>query len=177
MRPKTPGTRLPLSWSIDQDLLSPARRVLRGPFHFDAQFPRGFERPIRLAQHFPAHQNNVRLALTNDLVRLPGFADQANGGGRQPGFMANALGEGDLVAGRDGNDGARNKPPEEQSTKSTPSGLTCRASSADCAMSQPPSTQSVAEMRINNGRFSGHTRRTAWTVSRTSRARFSREPP
>src|SRR5688500_4927256 len=51
-------------------------------------------------------------------------------------------------------------PPDEQSTKSTPSGFNAFASSTDWSMSHPPSTQSVAERRINNGSSCGHASRT-----------------
>src|SRR2546428_4256379 len=68
-------------------------------------------------------------------------------------------------------------PPEEQSTKSTPSVRRLRANSTACSISQPPSTQSVDEMRINSGNRSGQKRRTLPTTSRTIRVRFSKEPP
>ena len=41
----------------------------------------------------------------------------------------------------------------------------------------PPSIQSVAEMRTNSGARSGHEPRTAATISRNIRVRFSNEPP
>ena len=44
-------------------------------------------------------------------------------------------------------------------------------------MSQPPSTQSVDEMRMKSGSSRGQTPRTARTTSRTMRVRFSKEPP
>ena len=68
-------------------------------------------------------------------------------------------------------------PPDEQSTRSTPRAFSRRASSTDWSASQPPSTQSVAEMRTKSGWRSGQTARTASTTSSTSRVRFSNDPP
>ena len=68
-------------------------------------------------------------------------------------------------------------PPDEQSIRSMPRSRRRRASSTDCSMSQPPSTQSVDEMRTNSGQRSGRSARTARTVSRRKRVRFSNEPP
>ena len=44
-------------------------------------------------------------------------------------------------------------------------------------MSQPPSAQSVAEIRTNSGSRSGQTARTASTTSRHRRMRLSNDPP
>ena len=44
-------------------------------------------------------------------------------------------------------------------------------------MSQPPSAQSVAEIRTKSGRFDGQALRTAPTTSHSSRMRFSNDPP
>ena len=48
-------------------------------------------------------------------------------------------------------------PPEDESMRSTPSGLTCRARAMESSMVQPPSVQSEAEMRSHKGRRSGQT--------------------
>ncbi len=58
--------------------------------------------------------------------------------------------------------------------RSTLSGPSDSARATDCSMSQPPGTQSVAEMRTNRGYPSGQTRRTAVTTSRRRRVRFSK---
>ena len=49
--------------------------------------------------------------------------------------------------------------------RSTPSGTSSRASSTDCATSQPPSAQSVAEIRTKSGSREGQTSRTPLTTS------------
>jgi hypothetical protein len=68
-------------------------------------------------------------------------------------------------------------PPEDESMRSTPSGLTCRARAMESSMVQPPSVQSEAEMRSHRGRRSGQTLRTASMISRRMRVRFSKLPP
>src|SRR5207249_9921086 len=55
--------------------------------------------------------------------------------------------------------------------------LQLAASVTDSLIFQPPSTQSVDEMRRNNGNSFGHSDRTAAMISRHSRVRFSNEPP
>ena len=52
-----------------------------------------------------------------------------------------------------------------------------RARTTDCSRSQPPSTQSVAEMRTRTGRSTGKASRTACATSSGRRIRFSRLPP
>ncbi len=61
--------------------------------------------------------------------------------------------------------------------RSTPSSLSRQDSSTDWSMSQPPSTQSVAEIRTNSGSSSGITPRSRSATRRTRRIRFSRLPP
>jgi len=68
-------------------------------------------------------------------------------------------------------------PPLEQSTTSTPSGLSCAAKATESSPVHPPSVQSAAEIRMNSGSDSGQTSRTALTTSRTIRVRFSKAPP
>src|SRR3954452_15032655 len=61
--------------------------------------------------------------------------------------------------------------------RSTPVCFNSPASLTESLIFQPPSTQSVDEMRRNNGNSFGHSDRTAATISRQSRVRFSNEPP
>ncbi len=61
--------------------------------------------------------------------------------------------------------------------KSTPTAFNCFASSTDCSMSQPPSTQSVAEIRTNSGTSSGIWLRSLVATYRSKRILFSRLPP
>jgi hypothetical protein len=68
-------------------------------------------------------------------------------------------------------------PPELQSNRSTPNGFNLFASSTVWSMSQPPSIQSEAEIRIASGSDSGHAARTRFAVSTANRIRFSNEPP
>ena len=68
-------------------------------------------------------------------------------------------------------------PPDEQSIKSTPRGLSARASSTLSSIVHPPCAQSVVESRTNRGRVSGQTARTAVTISFNSRVRFRKLPP
>src|SRR5438874_1869836 len=60
--------------------------------------------------------------------------------------------------------------------RSTPICFNSPASLTDSLIVQPSSTQSVDEMRRNNGNSFGHSDRTAATISRQSRVRFSNEP-
>jgi 2,4-dienoyl-CoA reductase-like NADH-dependent reductase (Old Yellow Enzyme family) len=67
--------------------------------------------------------------------------------------------------------------PEETSIRSTPAAASSRESSTDSSTVQPPSAQSVAEMRTSSGLSSGQTARTARTTSRGKRTRLSKAPP
>src|SRR5215470_17881587 len=68
-------------------------------------------------------------------------------------------------------------PPEEQSTRSTPSDPTALARSTESSTVHPPSTQSVDEMRRNSGYFSGQTFLTAVITSESRRMRLAKAPP
>ena len=58
-----------------------------------------------------------------------------------------------------------------------PRASSARARATLCARSQPPSTQSVAEMRTPTATDDGTAARTASNTRNTSRIRFSRLPP
>jgi len=68
-------------------------------------------------------------------------------------------------------------PPEEQSNKSTPKGARILAKAIESSTVQPPSLQSVAEMRMNSGYCSGQLFLTAVTTSHNMRVRFEKVPP
>ena len=64
-------------------------------------------------------------------------------------------------------------PPDETSIRSTPSDLSSFANLTESFISQPPSAQSVAEMRTNSGVVVGIAARTAFVVSIRKRVLFS----
>ena len=64
-------------------------------------------------------------------------------------------------------------PPDETSIRSTPSDLSSFANLTESFISQPPSAQSVAEMRTKSGVFVGIAARTAFVVSIKKRVLFS----
>ena len=75
-----------------------------------AELARCGERPVGVAQHFAADQNEVGLAAANDVVGLLGRGDQADRRGRDRRFAADLRGELGLVAGADRHSGARREP-------------------------------------------------------------------
>ena len=68
-------------------------------------------------------------------------------------------------------------PPVETSTRSTPASRSSRARATESSPVQPPSTQSVAEIRTSSGVASGTAARTDSTTRSSSRVRLSKEPP
>ena len=154
-----------------------ALRVLRRPRRGLAELSRGAQRPVRVAQELARDDHRVGLPRADDLFGLGRGRDQTHGPGHHPGFLADALRERRLVARPHGNLRVMGVAADEQSMRSTPSPFSSRASSIDCSTSQPPSTQSVAEIRTKSGARSGQTVRTAAATSRKSRVRFSKLPP
>src|SRR4029078_5711497 len=67
--------------------------------------------------------------------------------------------------------------PDDTSIRSMPSSFARRANSIDCSISQPPLTQSVAEMRMKTGSPRGTRALTVSATRKGSRMRFSRLPP
>ena len=67
--------------------------------------------------------------------------------------------------------------PVETSMMSTPQCFAMSLSSIASDRLNPPSTQSVAEIRIDSGLVCGQASRTASVMRSRSRARFSSEPP
>ena len=60
------------------------------------------ERPVGIAEHFAGEEDEIGLAVGDDCVGLLRIGDHADGGGGDGGFGADARGEGNLVAGADG---------------------------------------------------------------------------
>jgi hypothetical protein len=60
------------------------------------------EGPVGFAEEFAGEEDDVGLSGADDLVGLGGVGDHADGSGGEGGFAADAVGEGDLVAGAEG---------------------------------------------------------------------------
>src|ERR1700730_2144892 len=110
----------------------------------------GSQWPVGIAQQLAGDKDRVRLSGPDDLLGLNWGSDHPNRACHDSSFLTNPLSKRRLVA---------------------------RTGAIDCARSHPPSTQSVAEMRTNNGAPFGHEDRTAATTSRHNRVRFSNDPP
>ena len=107
-----------------------------------------------------------------------GVGDQADRAGRHGRLAPDPLARtAPDSPGRPGSARRARVPPDEQSTRSTPSSASRRASATDCSTSQPPSAQSVAEIRTNSGSSPGHARAPRSATSSSSRMRLSNEPP
>jgi hypothetical protein len=76
--------------------------VLDGPVAGLVEVGGGAEGPVGIAEEFAGERDYVGLAGADDLVGLGGLGDHADGAGGEAGFAADAVGEGDLVAGADG---------------------------------------------------------------------------
>ena len=130
----------------------PGPEVLVRPRSLSLELESGAKRPVRITQELAGHDNEVQLAGSKDVVRLLGRGDQAERAGEDARFAADAFRKSGLIPGPKGMSALATLPPEEQSIRSTPSAFRVRASSTDCSMSQPPSTQSVADTLTKSGR-------------------------
>ena len=110
-------------------------------------------------------------------VGLRGLGDHADRGGGDAGFGADACGKGDLVAGADGD--LRIAAPAAGGDVDEVDAVLAEtlARSTDSSRVQPPSAQSVAEMRTKGADAAGQALRTASTTWRGRRMRFSKVPP
>jgi hypothetical protein len=159
----------------NQALAEAGAFVLFGPGDLLLEDVGGAQRPVGIAEQFASQQDEVGLPGGDDVLGLLGRGDHADGSSEDSGCLAaDALGKGSLIAGAERNFAEGTMPPEEQSMRSTPRGLTCRARAMESSMVQPPSVQSEAEMRSHRGRRSGQTLRTASMISRRMRVRFSK---
>ena len=145
-----------------------ARRYCEGQAALVAQLCGGFQRPVRLAQQLARQQHHVGFAAADDVVGLRGAGDQADGAGRDAGLARGCARR--TAPGSRARPGSR--PSGRGRRRSSRSGrrrasFSRRASATDCSMSQPPSAQSVPEMRTNSGQSLGHAARTARTTSRS----------
>ena len=62
----------------------------------------GVHGPVGIAEEFTSQQDQVGLAVANDLIGLGRLRDHAHGTGGNSGFAADAVGEGRLVTGAEG---------------------------------------------------------------------------
>ena len=112
--------------------------------------------PIRFPQQFPPDKDEVRLAARDDFIRVLRIGNQAHAAGPDSRFLADAPGKRDLVApwrpesSRRASFRRRRRRSDPRQAPSAPWQRT-----TDCSMSQPPSTQSVAEIRTNKGSSCG----------------------
>ena len=67
------------------------------------EFLCGVQRPVGIAEKFACKQDEIGLAAAEDVVGLSRAGNHADGAGGEAGFAADALGEGGLIAGADGN--------------------------------------------------------------------------
>jgi len=66
------------------------------------EFVGGAEGPVGFTEKLAGQEDDVGLMGADDLVGLGGVGDHADGAGGEAGFAANAVGEGYLVTGADG---------------------------------------------------------------------------
>ena len=114
-----------------------------------AQALRGVERPVGIAQHLASQQHDVGVSLAN-LLRLFGVGDHADRGGGDPRLAPDSGRERNLIAGAERNFAASDIAARGAIDESTPCLQPAREFDV-CSTSQPPSVQSVAEMRTNSG--------------------------
>ena len=76
--------------------------VLDGPAGGLVELVGGAEGPVGFTEEFAGEEDYVGLTGADDLVGLGGVGDHADGTGGEAGFAADAVGEGYLIAGADG---------------------------------------------------------------------------
>jgi len=93
------------------DLRSPRSSVLRwrGQPVFSAECASRVRRPIRIPQQFPGQKHEICFSSSHNLASFFRLRYEANGGGGNAGFAANALGEWNLVARCDWDFGVRHR--------------------------------------------------------------------
>ena len=153
-------------------------QILFGPACRFAQCGRCVHRPIGIAQHGAGQEHKISLALRDDGVGLRRLGDEPNRGRCNAGFAADSGGKAEpenreqQESSRWARVRPRKHPPDPRRARAAAS-----QAATDSSGFQPPSAQSVAEMRTNSGKRSGHTPRTASTTSSTRRMRLSKLPP
>jgi len=78
---------------------------LNGPFDVCSERFCGVERPVGIAQHRAGEQDDVGFAFGDSLLGFEGRVDHADGSGGDCCVAADGLGEGNLIAGGDGDFG------------------------------------------------------------------------
>src|SRR5262245_57504344 len=73
-------------------------QVLGRPIDLLTKLTRGAEWPVRIAQKLTREQNTVRLSARDDLVRLSGIGDEADGASGDARLATDALRERHLIA-------------------------------------------------------------------------------
>ena len=142
-----------------------------------AELGRRVPGPARVGEHAPCERDHVGLAGGDDLLRLTRLGDEPDGDRRDARGRPDRRGERHLIPGPDRTIWSGEMPPLDASIQSTPSRRSSSANASVWSMSQPPSTQSVAETRTPSGRSAGQVSRTAATTSSGKRILCSSEPP
>src|ERR1700690_1421449 len=75
----------------------PSAFVLHRPIDLHAEFLRGVERPVRVAQQLPGGGHDVRLSGRDDLIRLRRVRDEADGRAHHAGLPSYAFGKRRLI--------------------------------------------------------------------------------
>ena len=139
--------------------------ILKWPRWLFSQRDGGFDGPVGLAEHFAGEQRQVGFAAHDDLVglmRVGYFADGS--GGDFPAFSRIEQANGTWKPGATGIFAYGTRAPLEQSMRSTPRSFMLSRVPVDRSDPDPPSTQSVAEMRTKSGIESGIVPRIALTT-------------
>ena len=108
--------------------------------------------PVGIAEHFAGEEDEIGLALGDDGVGLMRVGDHADGSSGSGGFGADARGKGSLETGTDGDLCVRNQAAGGDVDEVDAVGTQETAEGDGVVWDQPPSTQSVAEMRTKSGR-------------------------
>jgi hypothetical protein len=138
----------------------------------------GTPRPARIEQDCPGQCDRIGLAIDQHRFRLSRLGDQADRDHRHRDLALDRLGEGQLVAGT-ARDLLRRMQPAARHMDEVAAARVQFLGQRQALLrrSQPPSTQSVAEMRMPSAIDSGTTALIASNTCSTRRMRFSSEPP
>ena len=135
------------------------------------------ERPVGIAQHLAREQNQIGLAVADDLVGLGGAGDHADGGGRNFGLAADPRRERNLIARAD-----RDLRLLDIAARGAVDRIDAEPlqlpRERDRLLEVPAAFGPIGRGNAHeNGTASGSAPRTAATVSRSMRVRFSNPPP
>ncbi len=145
---------MPLHWGDGRDLPGSGKLrplVLGRPGEVHAELPGRLQGPVGVAQQLAGQKDRVGEIRGDDLLGLDRLGDETDGAGSQACPAADGGGEGGLKPGAVGTSASGTSPALEQSMRSTPSAFRRWQKATDCSRSQPPLTQSLAEMRTKRG--------------------------